>query len=181
MKVTETKLAGLLVIQPTILTDNRGYFFEASQETRYGQYHIPAFVQQNVSRSKMNVIRGLHYQQPNAQGKLVGVTHGTVWDVVVDIRRTSPTFGKWLGITLSDENHTQLYIPPGFAHGFCTLSDTADFYYLCTDYYNANSEHGIAWNDPTINIEWPTQQPILSAKDEAYSFLDQIEHDKLFA
>lgn len=181
MKVTETALAGLLIIQPKVFTDNRGYFFESAQEKRYGEYHIPAFVQQNLSRSKKNVIRGLHYQLPHAQGKLVGVIQGAVWDVAVDIRHSSPTFGQWFGITLSDENHTQLYIPPGFAHGFCTLSDAADLYYLCTDYYTTASEHGIAWNDPTLDIKWPTQQPILSAKDETYSFLDQIEHDKLFA
>lgn len=180
MKVIETELAGLLVIQPTVHTDNRGYFFEMGNKKRYSQYHIPTFVQQNFSHSKKDVLRGLHYQLPYAQGKLVGITRGTVWDVAVDIRRSSATFGKWFSIVLDDKNHTQLYIPPGFAHGFCTLSDTADFYYLCTDHYTAEAEHGIAWNDPTINITWPLQQPILSAKDETYPFLSQIPHDKLF-
>lgn len=181
MKVTETNLSGLLLIEPKILTDNRGYFFEGAQQTRYGQYGIPPFVQQNLSRSKKNVLRGLHYQLPQAQGKLVGVTHGEVWDVAVDIRRSSPTFGQWFGTVLNDQQHAQLYIPPGFAHGFCVLSESADFYYLCTDFYAPSCEHGILWNDPTLNIAWPVQQPILSAKDETYLHLNQIDHEKLFA
>ena len=164
-----------------MLTDNRGYFFEASQHERYGQSGIPAFVQQNLSRSNKNVLRGLHYQLPKAQGKLVGVTRGEVWDVAIDIRRSSPTFGKWFGIILNDQNHTQLYIPPGFAHGFCVLSDEADFYYQCTDFYSPQHEQGVAWNDPLLNIDWPVQQPILSTKDQTYPTIDQISHDKLFA
>jgi dTDP-4-dehydrorhamnose 3,5-epimerase len=168
MNITEATLPGLLIITPKVFTDSRGYFFEDFQQERYQQLGIPPFVQSNVSRSKRHVLRGLHYQDPHAQGKLVGVSRGTVWDVVVDIRPHSNTFGKWFSITLSDENHTQLYIPPGFAHGFCVLSDEADFYYKCTDYYTPACEHGIVWNDETLNIAWPIKQPILSPKDEVF-------------
>src|SRR5262249_31094683 len=150
MKLIETPLKGLMVIEPNVFSDTRGYFFEVFQQHRYQEQGFPPFIQDNVSRSKKHVLRGLHYQLPHAQGKLVWVTSGTVWDVAVDIRVSSPTFGQWFGITLSDENHTQLYIPPGFAHGFCVLSDTADFHYKCTEYYSPSSEHGIAWNDPRI-------------------------------
>ncbi len=128
-------LAGLIIIEPKVFKDNRGYFYEGFQQKRYSELGIPAFVQDNSSRSTRNVIRGLHYQLPAIQGKLVDVTRGKVWDVVIDIRVSSPTFGQWAGFTLSDENHIQFYIPPGFAHGFCVLSEEADFYYKCTDYY----------------------------------------------
>src|SRR5579862_3700917 len=144
MKVKQAPLAGLLIIEPTVLHDERGYFCESLQQNRYAEHGMPAFVQTNISRSKNNVLRGLHYQLPHAQGKLVGVTRGKVWDVAVDIRVNSPSFGKWFGITLSDEDHTQMYIPPGFAHGFCVLSDSADFYYHCTDTYHPGCEYGIA-------------------------------------
>jgi dTDP-4-dehydrorhamnose 3,5-epimerase len=172
MKITEGDLPGLLIITPNVFADSRGYFFEDFQNQRYTQYGIPPFVQSNISRSKQNVLRGLHYQDPNAQGKLVGVTRGSVWDVVVDIRPDSATYGKWFGIILSDENHIQMYVPPGFAHGFCVLSDEADFYYKCTDYYSPANEKGIAWNDATLNIPWPVKNPVLSDKDQTYpSFL----------
>lgn len=181
MKITEGPLAGLLMIEPRVFTDERGYFFEVFQQDRYAAAGIPPLVQDNASLSKKNVIRGLHYQlPPHAQGKLVGVTRGCVWDVAVDIRVNSPTFGQWFGIELSAENHKQLYIPPGFAHGFCVLSEEADFYYKCTDVYAPGSEGGIAWNDPALNIPWPVKQPILSPKDEIYSPLNEIGHDRLF-
>jgi dTDP-4-dehydrorhamnose 3,5-epimerase len=181
MKITPGPLAGLLIIEPSVFTDDRGYFYECFQQQRYAQYEIPAFVQDNVSRSKHNVIRGLHYQLPHAQGKLVGVTYGKVWDVVVDIRASSPTFGKWIGITLSDENHTQMYIPPGFAHGFCVQSEEADFYYKCTEYYDPASERGIAWDDHQLNIPWPvTGQAIISPKDNTYPSLLELSHEQLF-
>lgn len=138
-------------------------------------------MQDNYSRSKKNVLRGLHYQLPHPQGKLVGVTRGSVYDVVVDIRLSSPTFGNWFGIHLNDENQMQMYIPPGFAHGFCVLSDEADFYYKCTDFYAPGTEHGIIWNDEKLNIAWPISNPILSPKDEIYSSLYEIPHDQLFA
>lgn len=181
MKLTEAPLSGVLIIEPRIFTDARGYFHEAYQAERYAQHNIPAFVQDNLSRSSKNVLRGLHYQKPHAQGKLVHVSRGAVWDVVVDIRVSSPTFGKYFHIELSEDNHLQLYIPPGFAHGFCVLSDIADFHYKCTDYYQPNAEHGIAWNDPQLNIPWPVKEPILSPKDEVYPALNEIKHDELFA
>ena len=180
MKITNSPLQGLLIIEPTVFTDNRGYFFEAYQQERYIEQGIPPFVQDNVSHSTRHALRGLHYQLPHAQGKLVQVTRGRVWDVVVDIRVSSPTFGQSFTITLSAENHTQLYIPPGFAHGFCVLSAKADFYYKCTDFYAATYEHGIAWNDARLNIPWPIKNPILSPKDEVYPPLHEIPHDKLF-
>lgn len=181
MQITTSALHGLMIIQPKIFQDNRGYFYEVFQQKRYEEMGIPAFVQDNFSRSTRNVLRGLHYQLPNPQGKLVYVTRGSVWDVAVDIRKSSPTFGQWFGITLSDENHTQLYIPPGFAHGFCVLSDEADFHYKCTDYYTPGAEQGIAWNDTTLNIPWPVQHPVLSPKDEIFPFLHEHTHEKLFA
>lgn len=180
MNITKTPLEGLIVVQPNVFTDDRGYFYEAYQQKRFAD-KIPAFVQDNVSRSKQGILRGLHYQLPNAQGKLVGVTRGTVWDVAVDIRRSSPTFGQWFGITLSDENHTQMFIPPGFAHGFCVLSDEADFYYKCTDYYSPECDRGIAWDDPTINISWPHKNPLISLKDAQLPLLAEISDEQLFA
>lgn len=180
MKITHTALDGIIIIEPAIFNDERGYFYEGFQQNRYKEQGIPAFVQDNVSRSKQNVLRGLHYQKPNPQGKLVGVTRGKVWDVVVDIRVSSTTFGQWFGIELSDENHVQMYIPPGFAHGFCVLSDFADFYYKVTDFYTPGCEHGIAWNDAALNISWPIKNPILSPKDQTYSTLKETAHDALF-
>jgi len=180
MKVSTTPLEGLLIIEPKLFTDARGYFFESYQQTRYADFGIPPFVQDNLSRSKKNVLRGLHFQHPHSQGKLVGVTQGTVWDVAVDIRKASPTFGKWFGMTLDSETHTQLYIPPGFAHGFCVLSEIADFYYKCTEFYDATAEHGIAWNDMALNIPWPVVHPLLSPKDELYPLLSEIHDEKLF-
>lgn len=180
MKVTQTKLAGLLAIEPKVYADNRGCFLQVFQKEDYAKLGIPPFVQDNISRSKQHVLRGLHYQLSQPQGKLVWVTRGAVWDVAVDIRRQSKTFGQWFGTTLSDENRMQLYIPPGFAHGFCVLSEEADFYYKCTDFYAPASEHGIAWNDQQIAIPWPVKEPILSGKDQQYPFLHEITHEHLF-
>jgi dTDP-4-dehydrorhamnose 3,5-epimerase len=181
MNITNTPLQGLIIIEPDIFTDNRGYFFEVYQQQRYAEWGIPHFIQDNMSRSKRDTLRGLHYQLPHSQGKLVGVTRGTVWDVVVDIRVSSPTFGQWFSTTLSDENHRQIYIPPGFAHGFCVLSDEADFYYKCSDFYAPSCEQGIAWNDTRLNIPWRVKNPVLSPKDEVYPSLHEISHEKLFA
>lgn len=180
MKVSEGPLSGLLIIQPDIFTDNRGYFYEVYQQDRYAKLGLPNFVQDNLSRSMKNVLRGLHYQQPKPQGKLVWVVQGEVWDVVVDIRRSSPTFGKFFNRILSDVNQTQLYIPPGFAHGFCVLSSVADFYYKCTDYYSPINEKGIKWNDPALSISWPVNKPILSPKDNMYLSLSEIPENELF-
>lgn len=181
MKITEGPLRGILIIEPTVFSDSRGYFFESFRHDKLSEFGIPAFVQDNVSRSKRNVLRGLHYQLPREQGKLVWVTRGTVWDVVVDIRKSSPTFGQYFATTLSEENHIQLYIPAGFAHGFCVLSDEANFNYKCTDYYAPEAEHGIAWDDKDLNIPWPVQQPILSPKDEVYAPLTATKSEYLFA
>lgn len=181
MKITTTPLAGILLIEPRVFHDERGFFYESHQLERYQEAGIPALVQDNLSHSKHNSLRGLHYQSPHAQGKLIWVIRGKVWDVMVDIRQSSPTYKQWFGITLSDEKPMQVYIPPGFAHGFCTLSDEADFYYKCSDYYTPASEHGIIWNDPEINIAWPISNPILSPKDCTYPTLSEIAHDKLFA
>ena len=177
MKVTTTPLSGLLIIEPRIFADDRGYFHESYEQKRYAEFGIPHFVQDNFSHSKQNVLRGLHYQLPQSQGKLVYATRGSIWDVSVDIRKSSPTFGHWFGIELSEDNHKQLYIPPGFAHGFCTLSSEADFHYKCTDYYLPSAEHGIIWNDPQLNITWPIKNPILSPKDKIHPLLADIHHE----
>jgi dTDP-4-dehydrorhamnose 3,5-epimerase len=181
MNITEAPLKGLLIIQPRIFKDERGFFFESFQAEKYQALGIPNFVQDNVSCSKLHVLRGLHYQQPHPQGKLVWVSKGAVWDVVVDIRRASPTFGRWFNITLNAETHTQFYVPPGFAHGFCTLEDDTVFHYKCTDYYSPQTERGIAWDDPALNIPWPVKQPVLSPKDQHYPSLTEIAHEHLFA
>lgn len=178
MKITEAPINGLLIIELPIFTDHRGHFFETFQSKRYAEAGIPSFVQENVSWSKRDVLRGLHYQSPNPQGKLVWVTRGTVWDVAVDIRRSSPTFGQWFGMTLSAEKPTQLYIPPGFAHGFCVLSDDAIFHYQCTDFYSPTAEQGLAWDDANLNIAWPVKSPILSSKDKLYPALHEIMHER---
>lgn len=181
MKVTAGPLSGLLIIEPKVFKDERGFFYEVFQQKQYADLGIPVFVQDNFSHSTRNVIRGLHFQLPHPQGKLVYVTRGHVFDVAVDIRKSSRTFGQWFGIHLNDENHTQLYIPPGFAHGFCTLSDQADFNYKCTEYYFPESESGIAWNDEQINIAWPVQNPVLSIKDKKLPCLHEHQNDRLFA
>jgi dTDP-4-dehydrorhamnose 3,5-epimerase len=178
--VTKTALPGLIIIEPPLFTDSRGYFFEAYQQERYEQHGIPLFVQDNISHSKRHVLRGLHYQQPHAQGKLVWVTQGTIWDVVIDIRVNSSTFGQWLGTLLSAARPIQLYIPSGFAHGFCVLSDEAAIHYKCTDFYVPAAERGIAWNDAHLNITWPVTHPILSSKDTLYPPLHEIPHEQLF-
>lgn len=181
MKVTETPLKNLLVIEPSVFPDARGFFYESYQHQRYREHGIPELVQDNVSRSCKNTLRGLHYQLPNSQGKLVSVIRGSVWDVAVDIRKSSPTFGQWFGVVLDEDNHKQLYVPPGFAHGFCVLSEEVDFLYKCSDYYHPENEHGIMWNDPEINITWPINNPILSDKDKHFTKLSEISDEHLFA
>ena len=175
------KLPEVKIIEPSIFKDSRGYFFEGFQAKRYHEMGIKeVFVQDNYSRSVKNTLRGLHYQLQHPQGKLVGVTAGRVYDVIVDIRQGSPTFGQWISVELSDENARQVYIPRGFAHGFCVLSETADFYYKCTDYYSPHDDYGVAWDDPSINITWPIDdEPIISSKDQKYIPLQNISHDKL--
>jgi dTDP-4-dehydrorhamnose 3,5-epimerase len=166
VKISETELPGVLLLEPKRFGDDRGFFMELFHEKRYAEAGIPGpFVQDNFSRSARGILRGLHFQQPQAQGKLVQVFAGAVYDVAVDIRRGSPTFGRWVGVELSADNRRQLWVPPGFAHGFCVLSESADFHYKCTDFYSPASEHGIAWNDPDLGIPWPVKSPLLSPKD----------------
>jgi len=180
MKIINTSLPEVLVIEPKIFGDNRGFFYESFQATRYAENGMDKpFVQDNVSRSCKNVLRGLHHQTEQTQGKLVYVITGTVFDVAVDIRKNSPTFGQWTSVILDDKDHRQIYVPPGFAHGFCVLSDYADFIYKCTDYYHPQSELTIKWDDPDINIEWPIDNPILSTKDEQGICLKDIPNNQL--
>jgi dTDP-4-dehydrorhamnose 3,5-epimerase len=168
VKITETNLAGVLIVEPRVHGDDRGFFFETYHADRYAEAGLKwPFVQDNYSRSVKGTLRGLHFQHPKAQGKLVQVFAGSVFDVVVDIRRRSPTFGRWLGLELSEENRRQLWIPPGFAHGFCVTSPIADLVYKCTEFYAPETEHAIAWNDPELKIDWPLSHPLLSAKDAA--------------
>jgi dTDP-4-dehydrorhamnose 3,5-epimerase len=180
MNVIETKLPGVLVLEPDVFSDDRGFFLETWSSTRYEELGIKGpFVQDNVSFSKKGTLRGLHFQYPQSQGKLVQVLAGKVVDVAVDIRQDSPTFGKWVDEVLSNANHKQMYIPPGFAHGYCVTSETAVFSYKCTDFYDPRSEGGIIWNDPDINIAWLMEEPILSSKDADYPRLKDIRPEKL--
>jgi dTDP-4-dehydrorhamnose 3,5-epimerase len=183
MKVRELSLPGLKRIEPQVHGDRRGYFLETWQAERFAAAGLSAnFVQDNLSRSERGSLRGLHYQLPHAQGKLVWVGLGQVFDVVVDIRRGSPQFGRWHGEVLSDQDHHQLFIPPGFAHGFLVLSETADFHYKCTDTYHSEAEHGVLWSDPQIAISWPLADlgaPIISTKDAAQPTLAQVPDDRL--
>jgi dTDP-4-dehydrorhamnose 3,5-epimerase len=166
MKVIETALPGVLIIEPRVFGDHRGFFLETYSEERYREAGLDArFVQANHSRSRRGVLRGLHYQLIQPQGKLVSVSRGQVFDVAVDVRRGSPTFGQWVSCLLDDETHRQMYIPPGFAHGFAVISEEADFLYQCTDYYHPQSEAGVAWNDPDLAIDWPDLDYTLSEKD----------------
>ena len=169
MKVSKTDLDGVLVIEPKVFRDSRGTFYESYSWKKYEEYGIPNhFVQDNHSVSVQGTVRGLHYQVNPGQAKLVRVTRGEVFDVVVDIRKNSPTHGKWWGTRLSETNYLQLYIPVGFAHGFCVLSESAEFLYKCSDYYSPENECGIIWNDPDLAIDWPAEQPILSEKDQTH-------------
>ncbi len=180
MKLIETAMSGCKVIEPAVFGDDRGFFFETWNADRFGEHGLPtAFVQSNVSGSAKGVLRGLHYQWPRPQGKLVTVLEGEVYDVAVDIRRGSPTFGRWEAVVLSAENKRQFWIPEGFAHGFAVLSERALFSYLCTDVYVKESDAGIRWNDADIAVDWPISVPTLSAKDEVAPFLKDIPEDRL--
>lgn len=180
MHIKETTLPGVRIIQPKVFGDERGFFTETWNQARYAEIGIPEhFVQDNLSFSRRGVLRGLHYQHPNAQGKLVYVLQGEVFDVAVDIRVGSPTFGETAVAILSSENKRQFYIPPGFAHGFCVTSETALFAYKCTEFYDPKAENSILWNDPAIGIAWPVDAPALSAKDQAAQTLMDIPFDRL--
>ncbi len=163
------EIPDVIIIKPTMFGDDRGYFMESYRKNLFAENGIDVdFVQDNMSSSTRGVLRGLHYQlSPHAQGKLVRVFHGEVLDVAVDIRKNSPSYGKWIGQILSEENKISMYVPPGFAHGFCVISEKAEFYYKCTDFYSQEHERGIVWNDPEVGIDWPIsdKEIVLSEKD----------------
>ena len=167
MKVSRTALPGVLLLEPRVFGDERGYFLETWNAARYREAGIPDFVQANHAHSKRGVLRGLHYQLVHPQAKLVFAVSGEIFDVAVDVRRGSPTFGRWVGAVLSEENHRQLFVPAGFAHGYCVVSESADVSYLCSDVYWPAGDRGVRWDDPAIGIAWPPGEKLLSAKDRA--------------
>lgn len=177
MQIQQTNLPGVVIIEPRVFADERGFFQEIFQRQHYADAGITAdFVQDNYSRSAQGTLRGLHFQIQHAQGKLVQCLRGEIFDVAVDLRRYSPNFGNWAGAVLSESNHRQLYIPPGFAHGFYVLSELAEMYYKCDDYYDREQERSLLWNDPAIGIDWPLRgEPILSDKDRRATPLAEIE------
>ena len=180
MKVLETHLPGCLVLEPQVFGDERGFFYETFNRDKFMDIGLsPDFVQGNVSSSSRGVLRGLHYQWPKPQGKLVSVLEGEVWDVAVDIRRGSPTYGRWAAAVLSAENKRHFWIPEGFAHGFVTLSERALFTYLCTATYDRSADAGIRWNDADLAIDWPVAEPTLSDKDAKTPFLADVPEDQL--
>lgn len=175
MQIKPAAIPDVLLIEPDVHGDPRGFFMESYHQKKFAAQGLdPVFVQDNHSRSEKGVLRGLHYQLKKPQGKLVRVVTGEVFDVAVDIRKGSPTFGQWVGEVLSAENHKLLYVPPGFAHGFCVLSESADFLYKCTDFYDPSDEQGIIWNDPQINVTWPGDLFELSGKDKLYKTLAEM-------
>ena len=177
MRVTTTDIPGVLLIEPDVFRDPRGLFLETYHERRYADAGIPGpFVQDNYSQSLRGTLRGLHYQEPHAQGKIVMVTEGSVYDVVVDIRKGSPSFGRWYGADLSAENRFQVYVPPGCAHGFCVLSETAQVQYKCTELYDPADEIGIAWNDASLAITWPVTEPVRSDRDRRHGSIENALH-----
>jgi dTDP-4-dehydrorhamnose 3,5-epimerase len=178
--IQKTKLQGAVVVQPDVFGDDRGYFLETWNRQTYAEAGLDiGFVQDNLSFSRRGTLRGLHFQNPRAQGKLVSVLVGEVFDVAVDIRANSPTFGQWIGVRLSAENKRQFYIPPGFAHGFCVTSETALFAYKCTEFYSAKAEASIRWNDPDLDIDWPVDEPLLSEKDRHAPYLKDFPVHRL--
>lgn len=175
MNVSNTKLDGVLIIEPEVFGDSRGFFKEIYHQSRYSDFGIAVdFVQDNYSRSSKNVLRGLHFQKTKPQGKLIQCLRGAILDVVVDIDLKSKTYGQYLCNELKEENHRQIYIPPGYAHGFCVLTETAEISYKCSDIYDPLDEGGVAWDDPDIGIPWPISNPILSAKDSRHPLLKDI-------
>jgi dTDP-4-dehydrorhamnose 3,5-epimerase len=180
LKIIDTGLPGVKMIVPDVFSDERGYFMETHHQIKYAQEGLEAvFVQDNLSFSHQGVVRGLHYQLPHEQAKLIQVIKGEIFDVAIDIRKKSPTHGRWTGLTLSDENKRQIYIPEGFAHGFFVVSETALVMYKCTAYYSPQSEKGIVWNDPDLNIEWSVNNPIVSEKDRRLPLLKNIPKNHL--
>ena len=181
MQVIPSEHPDVLLIEPDVFPDERGFFMETFHAEKYSRQGLPSvFLQDNHSRSVRGVLRGLHYQLEHPQGKLVRVVSGEVFDVAVDIRKGSPYFGNWVGVVLSEENQRQVYVPPGFAHGFCVLSEQADFMYKCTDLYTPGDEYGIAWDDPDIGIDWPQLDYSLSDKDQRYPLLRDADKLPLY-
>jgi len=178
MQIKPTPLEGMLILEPRIFEDERGYFMETHHRQRFQSADIDCtFVQDNLSFSKKNVLRGLHFQKTKPQAKLIQAVSGGIFDVGVDLRKGSPTFGKWFGVVLSEENKRQFFVPEGFAHGFCVLSQSAHVAYKCSDFYDPQDEGGLHWSDPDIAIDWPLKDPILSAKDCQFGYLkDQVAH-----
>ncbi|NOZ76060.1 MAG: dTDP-4-dehydrorhamnose 3,5-epimerase [FCB group bacterium] len=180
MDFISTAISDVVRIQPIVYKDQRGYFFESFKQSEFEQAGLPTeFVQDNQAFSEKDVLRGLHYQLNYPQGKLVSVPLGRVLDVAVDIRRASPTFGQWVAAELSEENHEMLYIPPGFAHGYCVLSRVALFQYKCTEIYHPEDEYGVCWNDPELNIDWQIDTPVISEKDQSQPLLNDINTNLL--
>ena len=180
MKILPTSLPEILIIEPPVFEDQRGFFMETHHQRKYTEAGIEyVFVQDNLSHSLRGTLRGLHYQLHQAQAKLIQVIGGAIFDVAVDIRRGSPNFGQWTGSLLSDENKLQMYIPEGFAHGFCVLSEAANVIYKCTDFYAPDDEGGILWSDPALAIEWPVSKPLLSAKDSQLPLLADVPPARL--
>ncbi|HEU4684600.1 MAG TPA: dTDP-4-dehydrorhamnose 3,5-epimerase [Nitrospira sp.] len=181
MRISRIDIPGVVVIDPTVFRDERGCFLEVYHAERYAEADLKQrFVQDNYSRSVYGTLRGLHFQEPHGQGKLVMALEGSVYDVIVDIRKGSPTFGTWYAAELSSDNLRQLYIPPGCAHGFCVISKTAAFLYKCTELYSPKDERGIRWDDPQLAIPWPVSDPILSPKDRAFRTLREIDDELPF-
>lgn len=182
MKIIKTKLPGVLIIEPKISVDSRGFLTEMYHKQRYEDAGIPGkglkFVQDNYSRSQKKVLRGLHFQHKNPQGKLISVSAGIVFDVVVDVNPDSANYGEWVGIEISEENHLQVWAPPGYAHGFCVLSEVVDFQYKCTDLYYPEDQKGVIWNDPSLAIKWPIENPLLSEKDKALPRLSEAMREQ---
>lgn len=180
MKLSETALPGVVLIEPRVFEDARGYFLETWHQSRYAEAGLDVrFVQDNVSYSRHGVLRGLHFQHPNPQGKLVYVLEGEVFDVAVDVRVDSPSFGRWVGTTLSADNKRQMYIPPGYAHGFCVTGDHALFMYKCTDFHHPQAEVGIRWDDPDLAIAWPLTHPQVGDKDQHAPALKDLPRERL--
>jgi len=180
MRVEQTGLSGLLLIEPSCFRDQRGFFLESFQAERYRANGIvETFVQDNHSRSRQGVLRGLHFQIRRPQAQIVTVIRGRVFDVAVDLRPTSATFGSWRGAELGDEGPRQIYMAPGFAHGFCVLSDFADLHYKVSEIYESGDEGGVAWNDPQIGIRWPVNRPAMSDRDRSYPFLRELDKERL--
>jgi dTDP-4-dehydrorhamnose 3,5-epimerase len=180
MNIIPTALPGAVIIEPKVFGDARGLFLETWNRPRYEEAGLPGnFIQDNLSMSRKGVLRGLHYQRPFPQGKLLSVLDGEIFDVAVDIRRGSPDFGRWVGVVLSSENRRQFYVPPGFAHGFCVLSDKALVTYKCTEVYHPGADRGVRWDDPRIGIDWPINDPLVSDKDGRAPLLGDIAPDDL--